>query len=124
MTDTMELSEAIRVGAERRPRQAFRVLYDAATDATCALGAAADAIGILDTSQSNAWLPGTKAPKAWRWATQLATCPACGDTCWSGEVQSVIIHLNNTHCWTRERIADWVATLERRRRKKAERVPA
>ncbi len=117
----MRLSEAIRLGAMLRPRQAFWTLYEPDIDATCALGAAADAIGILDTTTSNAFIVRATAPQEWRGvATRLVDCPVCEGpfdpppafgyrAC---DVQSAIVHLNNDHRWSRERIADWVETLE------------
>lgn len=40
----------------------------------------------------------------------MLDCPACDDTTgWS--LTNTIIHLNDDHEWTRERIADWLETL-------------
>lgn len=114
----MKLSEAIRLGAMMKP-QAFGALYD--NGATCALGAAGDAMGILDRNR-NDWIPGST-EKVWWWrpvATAEALCPSCGQRArnsygWitSSTVEDVIVHLNNDHRWTRERIADWVESVER-----------
>ena len=108
----MRLSEAIRLGALLRPRQAFGVLYDRETDATCALGAAADAIGLLNVpfNDYKPWPRDQPERVTWRWsATALVDCPACD---WEDSAQHLIIHLNTEHRWTREQIADWVETLE------------
>lgn len=106
----MRLSEAIRLGAMLRPVQEFHVLFDPATGGSCALGAAAEAIGMLDTSRYGRYLKGKKAPKHWRWLKAPRACPQCRNK--YRDTQDVIIHLNNGHKWTRERIADWIETLE------------
>jgi len=113
----MKLSEAIRLGAMLKP-QAFGSLFNGM--GTCALGAAADAVGILDTDTH--WFKRDKrAPEHWKpVATSMAECPQCGAD-WplprtgaftKRDVQTAVVHLNNDHRWTRERIADWVATIE------------
>jgi hypothetical protein len=107
----MRLSDAIRLGVMLKPAQAFYVLYDPATGASCALGAAADALGLLDTTRRNAYTVGAKGPDTWRWMQHGSfECPACEGR--DDDAQALIIHLNNDHRWTRERIADWVATIE------------
>lgn len=95
----MKLSEEIRLGAMLRP-QAFGHLI--ADGATCAIGAACEAIGQLCCGF----------PVQWEWAHSQApvTCLACAKPIWS--VALTIVHLNNDHRWTRERIADWLETVE------------
>jgi hypothetical protein len=65
---------------------------------TCALGAAKaagyDTRGLLEVAMM---------------AHDLTRCPACH--VYAGWV-SLVVHLNDQHRWTRERIADWVATVE------------
>lgn len=39
-----------------------------------------------------------------------ATCPDCAQGPYRGEL--VVIHLNDYHHWTREKIADWLDTLD------------
>lgn len=106
----MKLSEAIRLGAMNRAQAFFRFFRD---DATCANGAALDACGLLDMSidaldsRHNFALLGRfpiigSLPRG---------CPECGYESY-GEFK--IAHLNDTHRWTREQIADWVETIERR----------
>lgn len=41
---------------------------------------------------------------------QVVKCPAGGD--YTNNLQTVIMHLNDTHEWTREQIADWIDTLD------------
>ena len=117
----MKLSEAIRLGAMLKP-QAFGIMFN--NGGTCALGAAADALGRLDDIDrevvpfmSEIW------PPEWNISTQLGgnlaaiilskeriRCPDC--TRIYHAVGSVVMHLNDFHCWTREAIADWVETTE------------
>ena len=96
----MQLSVAIRLGAMLRP-QAFNGVDDGET--ACAMNAACLAAGIcMDTvyDYNNAWPVNQKKVK----------CPECGH---NGSVGFIITcHLNDQHRWTRERIADWVATIE------------
>ena len=95
--------EAIRLGAALKP-QAFGVVFNGI--GTCAMGAAADAIGMLDKyciDYVQLW-PVT-------FMLHLQTCPVClrkGDTCQTGTIP----HLNDTHKWTRTQIADWIEPIE------------
>lgn len=110
----MRFSEAIRLGAMLKP-QAFGVIYGN-NGGTCALGAAADALGRLDDlsrevvpSLSNIW------PPEWDIVSQAdpvrrLRCPDCFRRYSTAGV--VAMHLNDLHCWTREAIADWVETTE------------
>jgi hypothetical protein len=94
----MRLSEAIRLGAKMGP-QAFGQLRH--QRATCALGAAAQAIGMRSVLIL----------KEWPWlATTRDKCPEC--MLINVPVLTIIPHLNDHHLWSRERIADWVETLE------------
>jgi hypothetical protein len=90
----MKLNEAIRLGAMLHP-QGFgsyattnlngRVL------ATCTIGAAR--------------MAGFSSFFNWRRAAPPIWCPECVGL---RDLGSTIIHLNDDHCWTRERIADWL----------------
>lgn len=106
---TMKLSEAIRLGAMLKP-QAFGSLrsLEAVNDRgsilglrliekTCAYGAAIDA-GYTSSGRGDCIFVQT-----------IHECPACG---LEMTVGMVVMHLNDTHRWTRERIADFVATVE------------
>lgn len=111
----MKLSEAIRLGAMLKP-QGFGALRLNGTTA-CANDAAALAIGARswgDLAYDGRWeaafplamIPCTK---------ENICCPDCRELRTGGldrVVGGVIAHLNDTHRWTRERIADWVATIE------------
>jgi hypothetical protein len=103
----MKLSEAIRLGSLLRP-QGFRALVDP-YGGSCALGAAMEATGHP-----------TKAPREiepWDVFPLLTSgllfrCPRCHHTNELQGMCGIILCLNDTHKWTRERIADWVATIE------------
>src|SRR5580765_2975940 len=90
----MKLSEAIRLGSMLKP-QAFGH-FDTGRG-TCALGAAREAAGGMSFPISTA---------------SPATCPACQQVMVTSEkvwaTAATVVHLNDKHRWTRERIADWV----------------
>lgn len=101
------LSEYMRLGAMLRP-QAFGCLFDGV--GTCANGAALEAMG---------WKPNRDSLDAWDAREDLvpilqtvAIDPIGGYPTYVG---LIIVDLNNIHRWTRERIADWVESIERER---------
>lgn len=108
---TLRLSDAIRIGAMLRPRGVCALLE---AGRTCALGAALDAIGYYRPEQSYV---GCLSSAEWR---QLSArwpllamdvrSPADGH---ERQLSDTIIYLNDSHEWSRERIADWVESLER-----------
>lgn len=103
----MRLSEAIRLGAMLRPQARLYWFHEGGS---CALGAAAEAVGIA--IYPDTFTQVGPVPREWIWINGLkAACPVCGDC---DDAQETIKHLNNDHRWTRERIADWVETLEPR----------
>jgi hypothetical protein len=106
----MRLSEAIRLGAMMKP-QAFGVLVDDDNGGTCALGAAYDAVGIKFDASG---IPNGYLGELDLWLRrivelQAATCPACGV---NTPAIGLIPHLNDTHRWTRQRIAEFVELYE------------
>lgn len=122
----MKLSEAIRLGATIRP-QTHGCFHTPGGRRSCALGAAKEAMGLvphpLKTAKQCRQRDGSLViypigsmvfdwPVEWR-ATfvTVAYCPVPGCTC-LGTVKSIIAHLNDDHRWTRERIADVVASVE------------
>lgn len=97
----MRLSEAIRFGSMMSP-QAFG--GGSIGDGRCALAAACEAVG-LDYHESGSSV------SAFPILDTYISCPSCG--CRDSRLGYVIAqHLNDNHRWTRERIADWVATIE------------
>ena len=97
----MRLSEAIQLGA-MMTSQAFRTLFKG--DGACALGAALLAVGVAPEQA------GRSVRKRWPWAFAVnVNCPSCGR---AHLVCQVIVHLNDDHRWTREKIGAWVAEIE------------
>lgn len=113
----MKLSDAIRLGAMLGP-QLRGGMYLPSSGGSCALGAAILAIGKMDDVRRTQQLPNQGGlrfrditPASWRWIQADRTCPECH----AGSPTStykLIAHLNDSHWWTREQIADWVATIE------------
>ena len=100
----MRLSEAIRLGA-MATTQGYGPLSITNEDAPCAIGAALLAVG----KQAGRY---DALDEQWPFAYDVKVqCPACE---MRDFVADVLWHLNDTHKWTRERIADWVETIERR----------
>lgn len=101
------LAAAIRSGADRRPEQAFGDYFHG-RHASCALGAAYEGMYRLpddmegrrptkDLEEFFDCLDGT-----------VRACP--GEGCRKVlTLSALIVHLNDTHRWTREQIAAWVA---------------
>src|SRR5687768_8810316 len=94
----MKLSEAIRLGAMLGPQIQGRT-FDG--DGSCALGSALLAIGETETY--------TAAFKHFPVTHKQAVHPLSGA---SVSVLSIVRMLNDADGWTREQIADWVATIE------------
>ena len=98
----MRLSEAIMLGSTLS-HQVFNRMHDS-KGGRCALGAAYHAMGIDQYDKT--------VPDIWPWTYERAFCPECANP-WP--VFMLIAHcLNDGHRWSRERIADWVATVEPR----------
>ncbi len=106
----MRLSEAIRLGAMLRPQ-----IHDAifALDGSCAMGAAYEACGVAYTDGPLFLTEGVaELIDGWNGTPRhQPLCPICHVSaeitlCWT------VAHLNDEHRWTREQIADWVATIE------------
>lgn len=106
----MRLSEAIRAGALLRP-QSFAGYFS--KTGSCAIGAAFEAIGeVLRDGDGNpvTWR-GCLLCELWPILAMQAQCPVAGTT----HVMSAIIFcLNDDSRWSREAIAEWVETVERR----------
>lgn len=106
MTTHLTLSEAIQLGSMLKP-QGFGAFRDPRTGATCVLGAAAEAGGIVVTTH---WTP---LAQLWPLVLRTGACPACGAGGDPNEQYGYLMyHLNDEHRWTRERIAAWVQSLE------------
>lgn len=105
----LKLSEAIRLGAMIRP-QGRGQYYSAISGKSCAIGAAAEACGLdITTDQVK-----ESVIRAWPWVEQEVQRPA-GVTLSIisvGKVIEMVPCLNDFADWTREQIADWIATIE------------
>ncbi len=97
----MRLSEAIRLGAMLKP-QTTRAFSDRGK--TCALGAALDAIGELAYPARR-----FNVRRRFPIVKQRAVHPIAGT---SASIEDIITSLSDWWAWTRERIADWVETIE------------
>lgn len=98
----MPLSVAIRLGAMMKP-QYYGSYFSDDHGASCAIGAAFDAIGRPGAVQD--WTVG--GVEHWDRLTdrlKKLPCPECNRI----QSQEIIPHLNDDHRWTRERIADYV----------------
>lgn len=109
--ERMKLSEAIRLGSMLRPqaiggRRPVQVkgwrgwILGEHTTGTCVLAAAADAVGLKDWMDCVNYFPIAMHP---------VEHPIDG---FPGRVYSIAYRLNDNHRWTRERIADWVESVE------------
>lgn len=108
--ETMKLSEAMRLGAMIRP-QCFNELFanfGLPSEESCALGAAIEGAGLKKGNKI--W--DNELPLAWKnLLARPARCPICHG---SEIVHAIVVHLNNEHHWTRERIAtEFVEPIER-----------
>lgn len=101
-----KLSDAIRLGAMMRPQAHGPNDWP---ERSCAYQAALDATGceFNDTNLLN------KARNAWPWLLRMERpCPVCGKCLYGGSVLVAVYHLNDSHKWTREKIAFWISTIE------------
>jgi hypothetical protein len=105
----VNLSAAIRLGAMLKP-QGFNS-HD--THASCALRAAADAVGIDDIlTHSGPILNYVELTDRWPYLFTRVECPPEMGGGFLELVKAIYL-LNDAHHWTRERIADFVETVER-----------
>ena len=105
---TMQFSEAIMLGSFDKP-QCFGFFHNA-LGGSCALGAAHDAVGAPDGLGTPIGLIIRRDKERWPVLRIGDSCPVCG--VWA-QLVHLVPHLNDTHRWSREKIADWVATKER-----------
>ena len=108
----MKLSEAIRLNGMMKP-QGWGPGSMVSLDAPCALGGALQSIGKQPKHEREAY--GAIAEN-WAFARKPAKCPCGSDHCAIQgkklDIAIVIALLNDYHGWTRDQIADWVATVE------------
>lgn len=98
----MTYSEAIRMGGVLSTHLVRGKARE--RGGTCANAGALDAVGKDDFVD-----------RIWPWAGQKnAVCPVCKTGPPNSVVWLVANHLNDLHLWTRDQIADWVASQERK----------
>lgn len=110
MPEPLKLSEAIRLGGAIRP-QIFGPLFEALPDGTigsCAWGGALEAAGLVTVEGAGAFVILRPAPEHWVFAGE-GECPQCKK---SVRWPVMVSHLNDTHKWSREAIADFVEKRE------------
>lgn len=90
----MRLGDAIREGCKIYPNQAFRQYYNDEDVAACAMGAAQ-----AGAKAGGYTIDGLADP---------TVCPECSRL---ASLDGIVVHINDIHLWTRERIADWADTL-------------
>lgn len=105
----LRLSEAMRLGAMLKP-QAFGVFHSWRSQGTCAQGAALDAVGELMFYAGAAFAMKMAMYRLFPILRCSGECPGCQKH--FEKLRHVVRHLNNDHRWSRERIADWVSTIE------------
>lgn len=100
----MKLSIAIRLGAMLRP-QAKELFFSGG--GSCAMGAAIEAVG---GNCSGSMQTFNDVLNHWPWLnTLIIACPETGER---RSAFSIIGDLNDVCCWDRERIADFVDSIE------------
>jgi hypothetical protein len=103
----MKLSEAMRLGSALR-EQAFDAYF--VDSRSCAIGAAAEAMGCAYGDRPSAHMLHHFPALLY---TSTYPC-GCNFEDLVSRVETIIIHLNDRHRWTREQIAAWIETVERR----------
>lgn len=112
----MKLSEAISLRGIKKP-QGRGARSIVSRYAPCALGGALQAIGQQPETPNEAY---DAIRENWPFVREPAMCPCCGrnhrekvlDPTGGEYILAVIVFLNDAHRWTRNQIADWVATVE------------
>ncbi len=118
MDKITKLSQAIRLGSTFRP-QCERHLYHHGKQASCALGAAAEAVGLVDWDDWTDCIigPRPEAVTAAQGALEKRFPELAGMiigeppvTPWFGgtDLLRTIVYLNDVAHWSRERISDWL----------------
>lgn len=105
-TTTLKLSDAIRLGAMLGPQVFGKSFSGTGDGGSCALGAADLAIGRTRLLDAFPW--------AFKPVKQTVPLDLIPDDypCPEDNLTFLIAYLNDHKRWTRERIADWVASLE------------
>ena len=101
----VDLAEAILKGARRRPEQLFGAYFQG-TDRSDAFGAAYEGVYRLPADAT-----GIRPKGIYRFFSCLDDAVRrCPENCRKRLLlDSLIVHLNDDHHWSRERIAGWIA---------------
>lgn len=101
------LGDAIRVGSLKKPQCCGlkKTNSDFQIIATCALGSALDAINELDSDKNTLEACEILQERFNVDMSEIHLSPIKGVM---GELKEVIVYLNDTTKWSREKIADWV----------------
>lgn len=99
-----ELAQAMLDGIARRPEQSFGEYYRG-RHSSCALGAAYE--GLYRLPRNADGIKPRRLDLLFECLdSEVRVCPACGRK--RLPLGAIIIHLNDHHQWTRERIAAWL----------------
>jgi|ERR1043166_2272570 hypothetical protein len=107
--DKGKLSTAIRIGAKLRPQSQI-CLEHPTSNGTCALGAAFHAVmgmSPLEFEKSHVKISGQLMKTFPQLRDKLSYYNPVSEG-HSYHLASCIVYLNDTLCWTREQIADWL----------------
>lgn len=103
----MKLSEAIRLGSMASEKCSRHI--ERPDGSRCALGAALFAVG--ESRRQDIWH--LAIARLWPWTMEELEAGPDGFRFFIPiAIRDVIWHLNDTADWSREKIADWVATIE------------
>lgn len=104
--DQIELADAIAAGVKRRPVQAFGE-YFSDTGGSCALGAAYEGAYALPRDPHEAHGIHPRLDRLFDCLENVRRrCPVgCNKRL---PLNSIILHLNDDHHWTREKIVEWL----------------
>lgn len=101
-------SEAIREGSKSGP-QIFNELFTLEQNGSCVMGAGMLALWKEDPEEDLHCAMYSNFPYM---LDSEGDCPACSDT--NVRLDMLVMHLNDTHKYTRENIADWLEKEEER----------
>lgn len=102
--DERALAEAILAGSRRRPKQSFGT-YFGSDGSSCALGAAYEGVYLLPGDAAD--IVPQRLDRFFHCLENVSRhCPAgCRKHI---PIGAMIVHLNDDHHWTRERVARWL----------------
>lgn len=113
----MKLSEAIRIGSKQTKKTVGQYIArdSDGDDVACAVGAACYAVGFKsnDTRCIISFFEDTfPILKGFAWGSCCWICGVSEERLFN--LSTMIFHLNDMHDWSREAIAEWVETIEKK----------